>query len=1102
MKKLALSVVVLAGLALLASCKKDNTTTEGTFKASIEQQNQNGKTAIDTTGTQGVITWSENDQILISNGTEDKTFTLQTGAGSDDGTFSTNGEFDMTGNYTAAYPATANINGTTVTFSLPATQTMADGESGTFANGANPMVAVASGETNLAFKNPCGGLGIRLKGATEGVTVTNIRIIGSDTDVLWGDLTVTMNGNGTVASTSIANTATDKNKIDLTCNVTLSTTEAKRFFIVLPEGALQHGFTLEVSYGAADPYSKSTGDTNIAQVERNMMKSLNAITIGAAAPGWDGNLAALTGSEPEDYVTATDGMTIYGTLAANVKVSIADGATVTLSNATITYSSNSSSNNYAGITCLGDATIVLGGNNTVKPGFYFWPCLYVAPDKTLTINGDGSLNANNAGSPSAGIGGGYEHPCGNIVINGGNITASSGSSAAIGGGYNSVCGSITITGGNITASASGPGAAIGGGYSNSTCGDITISGGTINATSNNAAGIGAGIGSSCSSINISGGTITAKGGGGCAHIGAAQQGTCGNITISGGTIIANVGPAVTGIGSSAGYSCGNISISGGDITVAGLNVGIGASVNGPCGDITITGGTISATGQNVGIGANNGSGQICGNISISNATVTAQGTNVNEGCGIGICSVGTIGNITICDNVVQVTAIKGTGAANCIGKGVASTNPTIGTITVGGTEYPSGVDANVDNVTFVYPFQAPVLTTGNVTAIIAADDPCAATGHVTMTDAGTIPATEIGICWGTSSQPTVGSSNYAAATGTQLNNDYTVNMTGLASGTRYYVRGYAKVGNNYYYASDEKTVRTVFLIYNLSDWNAFAAVVNGGESTVHAFQKANISGVTTVVGNSESNPFKGTYNGQGYAISNVSISGGTHVGLFGYVNDASAVIENVVVASGSVSGTGQNVGAVVGTVNSGTVRYCANYAHVSSSYNGNARLGGIVGWLRSAGGTNNHLEYCINYGAVNGQSYVGGIVGSHGDGYVQYCQNYATITGTGTTAAGIMGWSTAAVNNYTHNHNGGNIVAGTGSTNATKRYFISNQSGSANLDSSNTFLNTLTVTLGGNVYTYTSPQISGYVKGATPVSSNPAGITIGGTTYGATTPAP
>ena len=294
----------------------------------------------------------------------------------------------------------------------------------------------------------------------------------------------------------------------------------------------------------------------------------------------DVDLSTLTA----DY-EAQDGDVLTGTLAGNYKISIADGATVTLDGVTIN-GYNSSDYKWAGITCEGDATIILKDEttNTVK-GFYSgYPGIQAGPTGTMLVIkggsvGTGSLTAS-ANGWAAGIGGGYQMTCGNIEIQGGVITATGGTSTAgIGGGGNDG----SVSGGN--------------------CGDITISGGTVNATGGfKAAGIGGGVNATCSNITISGGSITVKGGVGGAAIGSgcAQDiaASCGDITISGGTIEATAGDASAGIGS--GFSqtgvatCGNITITSGVTSVtAKKNVSdlgpnsIGAGRYGTCGTVTI-----------------------------------------------------------------------------------------------------------------------------------------------------------------------------------------------------------------------------------------------------------------------------------------------------------------------------------------------------------------------------------------------------------------------------------------------------------------------------------------------------------------------------------
>ena len=191
---------------------------------------------------------------------------------------------------------------------------------------------------------------------------------------------------------------------------------------------------------------------------------------------WDGNLATV-----DRDVIAVDGTIIYGTLSGNYKVSIADGATVTLNNATIPGSSSMEDNAFAGLTCLGDATIMLENANTVRG--YRRQGIAVPVGSTLTIDGDGSLTVQGKGDSGAistalfgaGIGACTKTPCGNITILGGTINATGDMySAGIGGGYQASCGDISIEGGSVTAMGGYAATGIGCGGWNSVCGTIDI----------------------------------------------------------------------------------------------------------------------------------------------------------------------------------------------------------------------------------------------------------------------------------------------------------------------------------------------------------------------------------------------------------------------------------------------------------------------------------------------------------------------------------------------------------------------------------------------------------------------------------------------------
>ena len=154
------------------------------------------------------------------------------------------------------------------------------------------------------------------------------------------------------------------------------------------------------------------------------------------------NLAALSG----DYI-AQNGDVLTGTLAGNYKISIAAGATIELKDATIN-GNNDANYKWAGLNCLGNATITITGTNTIKGFHEDYPAIQAGPTgSTLTINGTGSLTAT-GGVFAAGIGSGWNATCGAITISGGTVMASSGRyGAGIGSGFDSTFGSITITAG-------------------------------------------------------------------------------------------------------------------------------------------------------------------------------------------------------------------------------------------------------------------------------------------------------------------------------------------------------------------------------------------------------------------------------------------------------------------------------------------------------------------------------------------------------------------------------------------------------------------------------------------------------------------------------
>lgn len=283
-------------------------------------------------------------------------------------------------------------------------------------------------------------------------------------------------------------------------------------------------------------------------------------------------LASLTTSAGE--IEIPDGSIVTGTLREKVKISIAPDATVTLKDVTI-IGEDDENCKWAGITCIGNTTLILEGTNIVKGFDYRYPGIFIEKGSTLTLDGTGSLTASSNGS-AAGIGSGDCMHCGNITINGGTINAEGGNmgGAGIGGGVGATnsCGNITINGGTINARGRtyGPGIGACGGNGQGYCGNITITGGTVNAQGgNDAPGIGGGCDGICGNITITGGNITAVGNETGAGIGSStkehNKSECGDITITSGVNYLSVTKgedAPNSIGAGADGSCGTVIVFG------------------------------------------------------------------------------------------------------------------------------------------------------------------------------------------------------------------------------------------------------------------------------------------------------------------------------------------------------------------------------------------------------------------------------------------------------------------------------------------------------------------------------------------------------------
>ena len=142
-------------------------------------------------------------------------------------------------------------------------------------------------------------------------------------------------------------------------------------------------------------------------------------------------------------------------------------------------------------------------------------------------------------------------------------------------------------------------------------------------------------------------------------------------------------------------------------------------------------------------------------------------------------------------------------------------------------------------------------------------------------------------------------------------------------------------------------------------------------------------------------PFSGVFDGQGYSITGLKISGNEDArGLFGYTY--SGAIRNVVIRNPEIEGKDQ-VGALVG-YQAYSNQGIKNCAVIGGKIQGRSHVGGLVGYMEQS-----PIQNCYSTCEVVAMDfYAGGIVGDHR--VVASIRNcYATGNISGTYSGGIVG---------------------------------------------------------------------------------------------------
>jgi len=226
---------------------------------------------------------------------------------------------------------------------------------------------------------------------------------------------------------------------------------------------------------------------------------------------------------------------------------------------------------------------------------------------------------------------------------------------------------------------------------------------------------------------------------------------------------------------------------------------------------------------------------------ISNITTTSAttGGNVSADGGSTVTARGVCWGVSINPTIADSHTTNGNGLGNWVSELAGLTPYTIYFVRAYATNSAGTAYGNELQFTTEVG-QMPTVMTATITNIT----PTTANGGGNVTDQGATPVTARGVCWSTSSSPTITGSHTTDGTGT---GSFTSNLTILLSATTYYVRAYATnsagttYGNQIQFTtnSDQTPTVTTAEIINVTTTTA----TSGGNVTAQGTSPVTARGV-------------------------------------------------------------------------------------------------------------------------------------------------------------------------------------------------------------------------------------------------------------------
>ena len=236
----------------------------------------------------------------------------------------------------------------------------------------------------------------------------------------------------------------------------------------------------------------------------------------------------------------------------------------------------------------------------------------------------------------------------------------------------------------------------------------------------------------------------------------------------------------------------------------------------------------------------------------------------------------------------------------------------------------------------------------------------------------------------------------------------TDNFKKFAHNTKYIQSNGALFSNQSAQNITTTTSSGTFGVATQADLNYVATTLSSGTNglsgvTLKLADDVELDSTWSGIGSS-SKKFKGNFDGNYKTVNFTSAKAGL-------INYASGSTVSKLKTTGTVVPTSGPMGVLVGSMDSGTVQLCANYASLTYTSGGRNYFGGIVGNCDGSSSNPITIDMCKNWAAIraDGENYgTGGVVGYAKYTTVKNCENRGAVTNNksgsyGGIAGGIVG---------------------------------------------------------------------------------------------------